>query len=536
MASFRPLRMRPAVVLLACGMALSLAGASKATLNLKGHIVPGPGTMSDVWGWVDPATGKEYAIVGELNDKHVWIVDATNPSNPTVVATIDNVPGFDFKTWQHYLYLVDGSPAGASAIYDISDPTNPQRAGTKFAGAHNIFIDDKGYLYLEQFGLRIYDLNPNPVQPTLIFNKPSADGHDCMVVGDRLYDFHGAAGTFIYDVTDRSQPVELAHIDDSGIIFHHSGWTSRNERFLYINDELATGSRADFTVWDIRDVSQPVKVRQHKNATATVHNSYRVGNYLYVAYYSAGLEIFDVSTARNPQLVDVFDTSPLTGEGYKGAFGVYPFTPSGNVYVSDMQSGFYIFSFQPPASAVLISSFAARYDDGRVMLEWSIAAADELEGFNIYRAAGDDTPFLKLNDTLLPAGGAYRFADDDIGPGDTYTYVLGAVDRDGEFMSERRRVTVPESGLVLHPSYPNPFNPTTTLSYTLPAAGEVSLTIYDGLGRRVRTLVDRYQPAGRHDAVWDATDDAGARVASGVYFSRLVTPSGVASNRMILLK
>ncbi len=83
---------------------------------------------------------------------------------------------------------------------------------------------------------------------------------------------------------------------------------------------------------------------------------------------------------------------------------------------------------------------------------------------------------------------------------------------------------------------PNPFNPTTTIEYTLPRGGDTELVVFDVEGRRVRTLVNEFVPAGVHGAVWDGRDDAGNRVASGVYLYRLRAGGVVETRKMVLVK
>ncbi|MFO7608260.1 MAG: C25 family cysteine peptidase [Candidatus Krumholzibacteriia bacterium] len=85
-------------------------------------------------------------------------------------------------------------------------------------------------------------------------------------------------------------------------------------------------------------------------------------------------------------------------------------------------------------------------------------------------------------------------------------------------------------------NHPNPFNPATTIAYSLESAGRVNLTVHDLAGRRVRTLVAEDLPAGRHDAVWDGRDDGGKAVGSGVYLYRLSSAGGSAAGRMTLVK
>ena len=90
--------------------------------------------------------------------------------------------------------------------------------------------------------------------------------------------------------------------------------------------------------------------------------------------------------------------------------------------------------------------------------------------------------------------------------------------------------------LALHPNYPNPFNPRTTINYDLPADNRVRLTVYNLTGQQVRVLIDGPQPAGRHTAVWHGMDDSGARVGSGVYLFRLETAGSVLVRKMLLIK
>ncbi len=88
----------------------------------------------------------------------------------------------------------------------------------------------------------------------------------------------------------------------------------------------------------------------------------------------------------------------------------------------------------------------------------------------------------------------------------------------------------------LHANYPNPFNPTTTISWSLQSRARVELTVVNLLGQTVATLADGEYPAGTHSLRWDSRDQSGRRLASGVYFARLTTPSGSAVRKMMLLK
>ncbi len=84
--------------------------------------------------------------------------------------------------------------------------------------------------------------------------------------------------------------------------------------------------------------------------------------------------------------------------------------------------------------------------------------------------------------------------------------------------------------------YPNPFNPTTTIRYSLPRRADVTLAVFNALGQKIATLVSGSRPAGSHQAVWDGTNANGDEVSAGVYFYRLEAGDFVASRKMVLLK
>ena len=94
----------------------------------------------------------------------------------------------------------------------------------------------------------------------------------------------------------------------------------------------------------------------------------------------------------------------------------------------------------------------------------------------------------------------------------------------------------PRFGFVLNNNFPNPFNPTTQISYSLPTDAYVQLDIFNIRGQNVKTLVDQRQTAGVHNIVWDGRDNTGRSVSSGIYFYRIQAGDVVITKRMTLLK
>ena len=93
-----------------------------------------------------------------------------------------------------------------------------------------------------------------------------------------------------------------------------------------------------------------------------------------------------------------------------------------------------------------------------------------------------------------------------------------------------------QNSYLLHQTYPNPFNPSTTIQYDLPEQGIVHLTIYNQLGQPIRTLVNREESVGYKSVVWDARDNTGNQVSTGIYFYRIHVNRFTQTRKMVLLK
>jgi plastocyanin len=133
-------------------------------------------------------------------------------------------------------------------------------------------------------------------------------------------------------------------------------------------------------------------------------------------------------------------------------------------------------------------------------------------------------------DYIITVAGTYSYQCDVHGPAmaGSFTAALTGVSSDGG----SDEVT----SFSLAQNYPNPFNPSTTIAFTLPAQSEVTLRIFDVMGREVALLVQGPQPAGTYRAVWEGATNAGTPAASGLYFYRLEAGSFVKTERMMLLK
>jgi len=191
------------------------------------------------------------------------------------------------------------------------------------------------------------------------------------------------------------------------------------------------------------------------------------------------------------------------------------------------------FHLQQPVS-VAITSFDASVKKGVVTLSAVFRSDLGVEAVNVYRAGADGT--FRTIDTVLGSRETFVYADKTASAGETYRYQIGVMDADGEFFSQEARVSLPGLVAALGQNSPNPFNPTTTIAFTLPVQETVALSVYDASGRLVRDLVNGTRNAGDHSITWDGRDNAGTTVGSGVYFYRLTAGKYSESKKMVMLK
>jgi len=187
---------------------------------------------------------------------------------------------------------------------------------------------------------------------------------------------------------------------------------------------------------------------------------------------------------------------------------------------------------------VFIQAFNAVRAATGVALSWDLWADEPVAGFRLVRRAATTGPEDTITTGLLPPE-VREFVDATAGD-EAYTYALIVVLGDGsELRSGAAQVGpegAPQARTSLAQNFPNPFNPTTRIGFALEAAARARLAVYDASGRRLAVLVDRDLAAGPHEVTWDATDDRGLRVASGVYFYRLTAGGQTLTRKLTVLK
>ncbi len=204
----------------------------------------------------------------------------------------------------------------------------------------------------------------------------------------------------------------------------------------------------------------------------------------------------------------------------------------------------------PPDSGYSVDNIAPGVPEGLMVayntgsgnqLSWDPSVDSDFQYFKIYR--GTDTDFVPTAENMVDATTETEWSDPEYDGWSVY-YKIAALDHVGNESAPAS----PESttgkdnqpisdAFSLYQNMPNPFNPSTSIRYDVPAGvGAVSLRIYDVSGRLVRTLVDGPQAMGQKTAVWNGEDDRGRSVVSGVYFYRLEAPGYKKTLKMILIQ
>ena len=188
-----------------------------------------------------------------------------------------------------------------------------------------------------------------------------------------------------------------------------------------------------------------------------------------------------------------------------------------------------------------LKSFDVAMEDGTAVLRWETSYESGMQGYDVVRAEHEQGRYDAVTQEMVRAsgstsGGVYEYRDETVSANRTYWYKLREVSDDGLGAEYGPYSVTYRVSNQLDQNVPNPFNPTTVIKYGIASDNQVSLLIYDVAGRKVRTLVNERQRADVYRITWDGSNDAGQRVASGVYFYKLVAGKYSQTKKMVLLK
>lgn len=322
-------------------------------------------TCANICGYVD-SLGNEYALVGA--SLGMSIVDVTNPANPVEVIQI---PGPDnlwkeIKVRGKYAYV---TTEGGGGLQIVNLSSLPNTAGITdhfwtgdgaIAGQlntiHALHIDNEFvYLYgsnLFNGGALVADIT-DPWNPVYVGNYEVGTGndayvHDGYVRNDTLYAGHILSGYFsVVDFTNKSGPVEIVN-QFTPNNFTHNTWLSGDSKTLFTTDEVDDSYLTSYDITDLSNITELDRIQSNPGSNSMVHNTHIInvgGNdYAVTSWYADGFTIIDAGRPQNLVQVGDYDTYSGTGGGSEGAWGVYPYLPSGTIVVSNINEGLFVFT------------------------------------------------------------------------------------------------------------------------------------------------------------------------------------------------
>lgn len=337
-------------------------------------------TGNDIWGWADIETGAEYALMGMSNG--TAFVDVSDPESPAFLGrlatqTVES-DWRDIKVYRNHAYVVaDNAGAHGMQVFDLgrlrglsgSEEFSADLVYGDFEHAHNLAInEDTGYAYAVSTdtcggGLHMVDIQ-TPINPMFAgCHEPGGRTHDthCVVYRGPDADHRGREicvssnedHVEVVDVTDKSAPLTLSTSTYPNMEYVHQGWLTEDHAFFLLGDELdesGLGLTTRTHVFDVSDLEAPEHLYAHDLGTrATDHNLYVLGNRLFEANYTSGLRVLELGDLAQREIEEIawFDTYPISdGTSLDGAWGVYPFLPSGTVIVSDISNGLFVLTLE----------------------------------------------------------------------------------------------------------------------------------------------------------------------------------------------
>lgn len=261
-----------------------------------------------------------------------------------------------------------------------------------------------------------------------------------------------------------------------------------------------------------------------------------------------GVMVYKISDPSSPEFIQYITTRDFSGDPAAGSAGnmgpegliFIPANESPNgknllVVTYEISGSVQVFEINEGTVPVELNSFVASLEGNSVNLVWRTSSESNNKGFEVERSIDNQT-YAKIAE--ISGNGTtsemnfYSFTDKNVNSG-KYYYRLKQIDFNGDFTySETIEISInqPES-FSLSQNFPNPFNPSTTITFSVPEKSNVSLQVYDLLGKEIATLMNEVKAAGNYTINFDAS-----RLSSGVYYYRLVAGNFISVRKMNLIK
>jgi choice-of-anchor B domain-containing protein len=366
-------------------------------LPISTFAVPGlplPATASMIWGYTDPQTGKEYALLGMNNSLAIVLLDGPG-GHAQLIGRLPTHTGNsiwrDVRTYREHAYITsDSNGAHGMQILDLRQLRSIANAPIEFTetahysgirNTHTIAINESsGFAYLAGTntcgtGIHIVDIR-NPTLPVFAgcFGQDgythetqcwNYQGPDTEHVGKEICLAADVDALVAVNATNKAAPAILSSITYPTVGYVHQAWFTQDFRYALLNDELDEqnqGTNGKTYVFDYADLDAPVLRGTFVHPRRAIdHNLYIKNNFVYESNYTSGLRILNLGNLANAQMNEVgfFDVYPANdGATFNGNWGNYPFFASGRVVLSGIGEGLFVVKpniCSPPVAPAALS-------------------------------------------------------------------------------------------------------------------------------------------------------------------------------------
>jgi hypothetical protein len=489
--------------------------------------------------WGPTPSCKDVSISGDFafiahGGEGLTVLNISDPTNLTWVGAYNTpVDALGVAVVENYVYLTDNY--GGLRIIDVSIPGTPEEIWNSWWGSDLYGLTISGnYAYLanKYRSLRILDITTlsDPAEVCNYVAPPGGFVYDVDVGGDHAYVTAFDAGLLVVDISNPISPVQVGSYD-----LYNDGFVS----------VVLSGSVA-FTIgaWEddwLHGIFVPIDVSDPGDPMAMGSLWYNLfctnlalsGQYAYVTFedpYNPGSHI-------GLEILDISDPSAFFSVGNYWCGDAYGVAIKDNTaFVANGINGLLVLDVSDPSNPTFLCSYPTTGEASGVAVSGSYAiVADGPEGLLVLNISDPGNPFMVgYYDT--PGFARNLVVSDDIAYINDGNY-FGIYDCSAALPVEKEKVTFTPTTYTLMPPYPNPFNPTTMLSFQLPVGGMVKLEIFDVNGRNVGArhalplLPAGWYSPGTHHILFD-----GSGLSSGIYLARLTAGDFSQVRKLVLMK
>jgi hypothetical protein len=460
-----------------------------------------------------------YMSIAGSNIPGLWIINVSNPYSP-------QSEGYCYAHWSLGVDVADNhaflaaKEAGIHSI-DITDPLNPFDLGSYGEEYYLKCIDiDSNYAYVGNgyYHFNVYDIS-NPYDPMEVYKFPSSNWagviSDIVVQDNYAIEATWYDGLYVFDIMNPLDPQEIGYCE-IGEITNDIVVTSN---YCYIAND-ASGLK----IVDISDPTNPYLVSQ-LNTDGNIKGLDIAENYAYITDSGQDWDfrIVDISDPLNPRLLGGCDTpyypEAIAVRGDYAFIGEWGDSVFSVLNIENTHSPFLVTSLGPVGYAIdvfLSNNYAY------------VSCTDD--GLYIYDITDPNEPFIAGYYDTWGESWSMSVSANLIYLADHHYFSI----YNNELIlntENNQKNCVHPSSFTLHPSFPNPFNPATTLNFQLPHATSVELNVYDIIGNLVKTLSSGWHPPGSHQVTFNASD-----LSSGIYFVHFVASDFQQTQKLVLMK